>query len=116
MPRPGGFVCGFASYLFGTWLGADLRSLFLPPLLFVCRMARGQEGTSTSQAGRSRGPTLGTPSTSSIVSSLSMEELRTYYEIPDAINLELMEGPAVSTQGDKHNAVFFTRKQLVAGL
>ena len=84
--------------------------------LSTCRMARGQEETSTSQAGRKRGPALGTPSASSIISSLSMEELRVYYEIPYDIGLELLEGEAMSTHGEEHNAVCFTREQLAAGL
>ena len=56
-------------------------------------MMRGQEETSTNQAGRKRGPTQGTPSTSSIISSLSMEELRAYCEIPDNIDVMLSDGP-----------------------
>ena len=79
-------------------------------------MARGYEETSTSQAGRKRGPTQGTPSTSSIISSLSMEELRAYYEIPDNINVMLSNGPARNTVVGDDNAVFFTKEQLVAGL
>ena len=57
-------------------------------------MARGQEETSTSQAGRKRGPTRGTPSTRNIIYSLSMEELRAYCEIPDDIDVMLSEGSA----------------------
>ena len=57
-------------------------------------MARGQEETSTNQAGHKRGPTWGTPSTSSIISSLSMEELRAYCEILDDIDVMLSDGPA----------------------
>ena len=79
-------------------------------------MTRGEEETSTSQAGRKQGPVRGTRSASSIVSSLTMEELRTYYEIPDNIDLKLMEKPDVSTLGGEHNFVFFTREQLAAGL
>ena len=45
-----------------------------------------------------------------------MEELRTYCEIPNNIDLELMENPEESTLGGEHNAVFFTREQLVAGI
>ena len=71
-------------------------------------MTRGEEGTSTSQAGRRRGPARGTCFASHIVSSLTMEELRTYYEIPDDIDLKLMEKPDESTLGGEHNAVFFT--------
>ena len=84
--------------------------------LFACRMARGQKETSTSQAGRKRGPTRGTPSTSSIISSLSMEELRTYCEIPDDIDVMLSDGPAQNTVDGEDNAIFFTREQLAIGL
>ena len=79
-------------------------------------MTRGEEETSTSQAGRKRGPTHGTRSASRIISSLTMEELRTYHEIPDNINLKLMEKPDESTLGGEHNPVFFTREQLPTGL
>ena len=79
-------------------------------------MTRGEEETSTSQAGRKRGPVRWTRSASNIVSSLTMEELRTYYEIPDNIDLKLMEKSDESTLGGEHNAVFFTREQLTVGL
>ena len=79
-------------------------------------MAKGQEETSTSQAGRKRGPTRGMPSTSSIISSLSMEELRTYCEIPDDIDIMLSDGLAQNTIGGEDNAVFFTREQLATEL
>ena len=45
-----------------------------------------------------------------------MEELRTYCEIPNNIDLELMEKSDKSTLGGEHNAVFFTREQLAIGL
>ena len=45
-----------------------------------------------------------------------MEELRTYCKIPDDIDLKLMDKPDESTLGEEHNAVFFTREQLAAGL
>ena len=48
-------------------------------LLSAYSMGRGQEVTSTSQAGRRRGPSRDMPSASNIISSLSMEELRSYY-------------------------------------
>ena len=79
-------------------------------------MTRGEEGTSTSQASRRRGPVRGTRSGSHIVSSLTMEELRSYCEIPKDIDLELMDEPNESTLGGEHNAVFFTREQLTAEL
>ena len=79
-------------------------------------MARGEEGTSTSQAGRRRGPVRGTRSTSHVVSSLTMEELSSYCKIPENIDLKLMDEPDESTLGGEHNAVFFTREQLATGL
>ena len=80
-------------------------------------MTRGEEETSTSQAGRKRGPARGTRSASSIVSSLAMEELRTYCEILYNIDLKLMEETDKSTMGGEYNAVFFfTREQLATGL
>ena len=92
-----------------SWLRAD-RS---PPPYFslfwvACRMTRGQEDTSTNQAGRKRGPTWGTPSTSSIFSSLSTKELRAYCEIPNDIDVMLLDGSAQNTIGGEDNAVFFT--------
>ena len=72
-------------------------------------MAKGQEETSTSQSGHKRGPSRGMPSTSSIISSLSMEELRAYCQILDEIDVVLSEGPAENTMGEEYNAVFFTR-------
>ena len=79
-------------------------------------MAKGQEETSTSQAGCNRGPIRGTPSASSIISFLTMEELRAYCDVPDNIDLKLMEEPDESTLGGEHNAVFFTREHLATGL
>ena len=79
-------------------------------------MARGQEATSTSQEGRKRGPIRGAPSASSIISSLTIEELRAYCDVPDNINLRLMEEKDESTLGGEHNAVFFTWEHLAADL
>ena len=77
-------------------------------------MARGQEETSTS--GRPRGRLRVTPSASSIISSLAMEELKAYCEVPDNIDLRLMERVDESMLGGEHNGVFFTREHLAAGL
>ena len=79
-------------------------------------MARGEKETSTSQAGRRREPTRVARSTSHIVLSLTMEELRTYCEIPDDIDLKLMDKPNESTLGGEHNVLFFTLEQLAVGL
>ena len=78
-------------------------------------MERGQEKTSTSQVGRRRGPIWELPSTSSLVSSLSMEELRSFCQIPDSINLELSDGPVVSIVGEADGNVYFTREQFAVG-
>ena len=73
-------------------------------------MARGQEETSTSQVGCRKGPSRELPSTSSLVSSMSMEEFRSYFQIPDSISLELSDGPDSSTVGEADRAGYFTRK------
>ena len=85
-------------------------------LLSACSMVRGQEETSTSQAWRKRGPGRDTPSASSIISFLSMEELRSYCKIPDNIDFEFPDSPAESTIGKEEGAVYFTQEKLVAGL
>ena len=77
-------------------------------------MARGREETSTS--GRPGGRLRATSSASSIISSLTMEELRVYCEVPNNINLRLMERADESTLGGKHNDVFFTWEHLAVGL
>ena len=71
-------------------------------------MVRGQEETSTSQACRRRGLTQGTSSTSIIISSLSLKELRAFCEIPDDIDVMLSDGPAESTVGKEYTEVYFT--------
>ena len=70
-------------------------------------MTRGQEATSTNQAGRKRGPIQGTPSISNIILSLTIEELRAYCDVPDNIDLKLMEEPDESNMGREHNVEFF---------
>ena len=77
-------------------------------------MARGREETSIS--GRPGGGLRATPFARSIISSLTMEELMVYYEVPDDIDLRLMERVDESTFVGEHNGVFFTREHLAAGL
>ena len=72
--------------------------------------------TSTSQAGCKRRPTRGMPSTSSIISSLIMEDLRAYCDVSDNIDLKLMEETDESTLGGEHNAMLFTQEHLAAEL
>ena len=106
------------SCLLPVWYyGLELILLPSPLLLLsTCNMARGQEGTSTSQAERRRGPSRDTPSTSSLISSLSMEELRSYCRIPNGIDFEFPDGPAKPTIREEDNTMYFTREQLVVGL
>ena len=77
-------------------------------------MERGQEETSTS--GRPGGRLRAMPFASSIISSLTMEELMAYCEVPDNIDLRLMDMTDESTLGGEHNGVFFTQEHLAAGL
>ena len=60
-------------------------------------MARGQEETSTSQAGRKRGIPRESPTASSLVVAMSIEELRSFCQVPTDISLELSGGAVVST-------------------
>ena len=73
-------------------------------------MVRGQDEASTSQVGHGRGPIRELPSTSSLVSSMSMENLRSFCQIPDIISLELSDGPTVSTVREADSIVYFTRE------
>ena len=78
-------------------------------------MARGREETSTS--GRHGGRIRATPSACSIIASLTMEELMAYCEVPDNIDLKLMDRADESTLGGEHNGVFFfTQEHLAVGL
>ena len=77
-------------------------------------MAWGRKETST--IGPPRGRLRATPSASSIVSSLTMEELRVYCEVPNNIDLRLMKRANKSTLGGEHNGVFFTWEHLAVGL
>ena len=47
------------------------------------------------------------PSTSSIIAFLTMEELKDYCEVPDNIDLKLMDRADESTLNGEHNSVFF---------
>ena len=77
-------------------------------------MVRGREETSTS--GRPGGRPRAKPSTSSVIASLTIEELKVYCEVPDNIDLRLMERADDSTLDGEHNGVFFTWEHLAAGL
>ena len=47
---------------------------------------------------------------------MSVEELRSFRQVPTAISLEVSDGMATPTIGGVDNAVYFTREQFVAGL
>ena len=77
-------------------------------------MVRGREETSTS--GRPGERPRAKPSASNIIVSMTIEELKVYYEVPSNIDLRLMEGADESTLNGEHNGVFFTREHLATGL
>ena len=70
----------------------------------------------TSISGRPGGRPRAKPSASSVIASLMMEELKMYCEVPDNIDLRLMERADDSMLGGEHNGVFFTLEHLAAGL
>ena len=110
------FACVLALVPF-WYYGMELTpSSYALLLLSSCSMARSQEEASTSQAERRRGPGRETPSARSSISSLSMEDLRSYCHIPDNIDFELSEGPTESTIDKEDGAVYFTREQLATRL
>ena len=79
-------------------------------------MERGQEKTSTNQVGHRRGPGLESRSASSLISFMSLEELRFFCRVPNGISLELSDGPAILIVGEADNAVYFTQERFAAGL
>ena len=79
-------------------------------------MARGYEEVSSSRAGSQRGTPRETPTTSSLVTAMSIEELRLYSQVPSEINLEISDDSATSTVGEADNAIYFTRERFSIGL
>ena len=79
-------------------------------------MVRGHEEASTSHVGRKRGTPRETPTESSLVTSMSTEDLRSFRQVLVAIRLEMLDGATTSTMGATDNVVYFTREQFVAGL
>ena len=67
--------------------------------LFACRMPRGYEEVSSNQARRRRGTPLETPTASSLVAVMYIEELRLYNQVPTEISLEMSNGPATLIVG-----------------
>ena len=71
-------------------------------------MLRGHEEASTSHAGRKRGTPRETPTESSLVTSMSTEDLRSFRQVLVAIRLEMLDGATTSTMGATDNVVYFT--------
>ena len=91
----------------------------IPPFfsyLFSCRMARGHEEASTSQARRKRGTPWETPMVSSLVVAMSIEDLRSFRQVPTVIRLEVSNGTTTSIVGAAYNVIYFTREQFAARL
>ena len=72
-------------------------------------MTRGHEETSTSQVGRKRGTSWETPTVSSLVVAMSIEDLRSFSQVPANIELEVVDGSVAPTIGGADNAVYFTQ-------
>ena len=96
--------------------GPQVNPFFYSPFLSSCRMARGHEGVSTSQAGRRKGTPRETPTVSSLVVAMFAEELRLYIQIPPKISLETSDSAIISTLGESNNAAYFTWEQFVVRL
>ena len=83
---------------------------------FACRMARGHNETSTYQVGHRRGTPWESPTASNLVVAMSVEELRSFCEVPANVSLELSDRVDVSTVGGVDNVVYFTQEQFSVGL
>ena len=82
----------------------------VPPFfcLFACRMARGHEEASTSQARRKRGTLREMPSVRSLVAAMPIEKLRSFNQVSIVNQLEVLDGMATPAIGGADNAVYFT--------
>ena len=73
-------------------------------------MTRGHEEASTSQAGSKRGTPRETPTVSFLVLAMSVEDLRSFRQVPISIRLETSGGATTSTMGMADNVIYFTRE------
>ena len=93
---------------FNFWL----ISLYLLALFFfffsVFRMARDLEEASTSQVGRKRGTPQETSTVNSLVVAMSVEDLRSFRQVPAAIRLLMSDGATTLIVGTTDNVVYFT--------
>ena len=79
-------------------------------------MAKNHEKAFTSQTECKRGTPRETPKASSLVAAMSVEELRSFSQVPTVIRLEVLDDTATPTIRGANNAVYFTREQFVVGL
>ena len=55
------------------------------------------------------------PTASSLVAAMSIEDLRSFNQVPVGISLELLDGAVVPTVGGADNVIYFTREQFANG-
>ena len=79
-------------------------------------MVRGYEEVSSSQAGHRTVTPRETPTASSLVDAMSIEELRLYSQVHAEIILEMSDNPTTSTIREAYNVIYFTQEKFVAGL
>ena len=71
-------------------------------------MARGEDDSSTNQVGRRGLTPWESPTASSLVAAMFVEELRFFCQVPANIDPELSDGVVVSIVGWANNSVYFT--------
>ena len=69
---------------------------------------RGHGDASTNQVGGKRGTPQETHMVSSLVTAMSVKELRSFRQVPIAIRLEVSNGTATPMMGGEDNVVYFT--------
>ena len=79
-------------------------------------MTKSHEEAFTSQTECKRGTPRETPKASSLVAAMSLEELRSFSQIPTIIRLEVLDDTTTPTIRWANNVVYFTREQFAAGL
>ena len=79
-------------------------------------MARSQEEPSTNQVGHRRLALRESPTASSLVAAMPIEELRSFCQVLADISLKLLDGSTVSIVGWENNSVYFTWEQFTTGL
>ena len=56
------------------------------------------------------------PTASILVASMSVEELRLYYQVPAEISLEMLDDQTTSIVGEADNTIYFTREKFATRL